>query len=117
MRNLQTVALLVLAVLVASWLVRADSRTDDTGIIAGLVLLFAAAFSFTRPRRFWAWGLFWGLCIPISGLLRYLFGGGNDSPATVAQSLLALVPAFLGAAIGAGIRNMMTGSGPAGGER
>jgi hypothetical protein len=115
MRHLQTAALLILAVALASWLVHADSRTDDTGIIVGLVLLFAAAFSFALPRRFWLWGLFWGLCIPIYGLLRYLFGG-NLSLITVMQSLLALVPAFLGAVMGAGLRGLLLPPAPTGGD-
>lgn len=97
MRKLFPAAVCTFAVALAVWLANADSHTDDTGIIAGRILIFAAAFTFALPRRPLLWALFWGLAIPARGLLVSRF---------VPESFLAPVPAFLGAFVGAGLRHM-----------
>lgn len=99
MRKLFPITACALAVVVAVWLADAERRTDDTGIVAGLTLLFAAASAFALPRRPLLWALFWGLAIPARGLLVSRF---------VPESLLALVPAFLGAFVGAGLRRLFS---------
>jgi hypothetical protein len=111
MRNLSRIGLWTLALLLALWLVHADSRSDDTGITAGLVLLFAAAFSFARPERPWLWGLFWGLSFPVGYVLLAALAGKAPT-AHVAESLLALVPAFLGAYGGAALRRFLSPAPP-----
>lgn len=70
---------------------------DDTGIIAEVILLTCALFAGVSPARAWHWALAVGVWIPLHGL----FGTHNYG------SLLALVPAFLGAYLGAGIRWIM----------
>lgn len=99
MRKLFPVTVCALAVLLAVWLADADRQTDDTGIVAGLILIFAAASAFALPRRPLLWALLWGLAIPARGLLTSHFNP---------ESLLALVPAFLGAFGGAGLRHLFS---------
>jgi hypothetical protein len=75
-----------------------DSRPtwDDTGITVGTILLTCAIFGAIDPRKAWQWALAVGIWIPLHGLLwAHNFG-----------TLIALIPAFLGAYLGAGIRSL-----------
>jgi predicted cobalt transporter CbtA len=112
MRNLKSAWLWILALSAALWLGYADFRSDDTGITAGFLLLFAAGFSFAQPQRPWRWGLFWGFSIPITETLFLAFGMKPRYPVSVVVSLLALLPAFLGAYAGAGLHHFVFSSRP-----
>ena len=73
-----------------------DSRPhwDDTGISVGMIFLGCALLGALRPTRAWQWALSIGVWIPLWGvLLSHNYG-----------TFLALIPAFLGAYIGAGVR-------------
>lgn len=93
MRTPFRLVLWLMALLCAAWLCKADLHTDDTGIVAGLVLIFAAVCTFADPQWPWLWALFWGLCIPLTELM--VLGPKRGLPA-----LLALVPAAIGALLG-----------------
>jgi hypothetical protein len=41
----------------AAWLGRAEMRTDDTGILVGLIAICAFLLSLLEPRRPWVWGV------------------------------------------------------------
>jgi len=83
---------LILAIamgLVIAWI---DSRPkwDDAGITALMVLAASALCAFLASRRPWLIALAAGIWIPLSGILS----SGNFG------SLLAIIPAFIGAFIG-----------------
>jgi nucleoside recognition membrane protein YjiH len=82
-----------------------DSRPawDDTGIIAGALLLVSAIFGTLRPRYAWAWALAVGAWVPLLGVvLRHNYG-----------SILALAFAFGGAYCGVFMRTVLTRIGAA----
>jgi hypothetical protein len=76
-----------------------DSRPhwDDAGITAGMLFLVCALLGAIDPRRAWQWALAVGLWIPLYGLLS------RHDP----RMVLVLVPPFLGAYLGAGIRSFV----------
>ena len=94
-RNHVLMACAVALGLLIAW---ADSRPgwDDTGISAGALLIASAVFGLMRPERAWRWALAVGIWIPLYGSLWTRNSG----------SVIALIPAFLGAYIGAGIRRI-----------
>ena len=69
-----------------------DSRPgwDDTGVTAGALLFVSAVIGFIFPRWPWRWGLAVGIWVPLAGLIL------NHNPG----SLIALLPAMLGAYLG-----------------
>jgi hypothetical protein len=92
---------LVLGLLLA--LVDSSPGWDDTGVSAAAVFAGAAVFGAARPSRAWLWALAVGLWIPVLGIaVRDNYG-----------SLLALVPALLGALAGAAARRLLAGPGRA----
>jgi len=87
-----TSALVVVCAIAAGlWLANADVRTDDTGIVAMLVLGVALVLSAVRPRMAPWIALAVGLPIPVLEIAA----GAGWAP------LAALVFAAVGAAIGA----------------
>src|SRR5690349_7284256 len=76
-----------------------DSRPswDDTGVMAGALLLVAFLLGAVAPRRPWATALAVGIWIPLFGIL----GSRNYG------SLLALAFAFAGAYAGSLLRRAM----------
>ena len=76
-----------------------DSRPtwDDTGITVGVILLSCAILGAVSPKHAWQWALAVGLWLPLIEVLHMHNYG----------SLLALVPAFIGAYLGAGLRSVV----------
>lgn len=74
-----------------------DSRPswDDTGITAGTIFIACALFGAISPKQAWQWALAVGIWIPLYGILHSNYG-----------AIIALIPAFLGAYLGAGLRSM-----------
>jgi hypothetical protein len=93
MRKAFSIALLIAAIALGLLIAWVDSRPawDDTGITVGAVFLTAALFGAIRPDRPWIWTLAVGVWIPLFGITVHHNSG----------SLLALVPALLGAYAGA----------------
>jgi hypothetical protein len=76
--------------------VDARPNWDDTGITAGALFLSCAILGAVSPKQPWQWALAVGLWIPLTALLwTHNYG-----------AVIALVPAFLGAYLGAGIRSL-----------
>lgn len=71
--------------------------------LPALMLLAAAFFvGFARPRHPWRWALLLGIWIPAGGVIQLaLKTVGTPSPIHPAFSLLALIPALVGAYGGA----------------
>ena len=95
MRNLVTALVVAVACLAGLWLVLIDSRTDDTGIEAGIIFLIAAALSAIRPRAALLIAFIVGAPIPIAEALR---SGGF--PAGIAALGFSVAGALVGAWVG-----------------
>jgi hypothetical protein len=88
-----------------------DTHTDEITLVLGFVLIVCGALGLLWPQYFLISGIVVGLSLFATeslvnlGLLnaRYPERGGIPWPA-----LLALIPAMIGAAAGAGIRRMTT---------
>jgi hypothetical protein len=76
-----------------------DSRPnwDDAGVLAGVILVLTAILGASGPRKPWLWALGVGIWMPLNELLTT-----HRPPA----SALALVFAFAGAYLGAGLRRL-----------
>lgn len=74
-----------------------DTRTDDTAIELGLLLIASAALAFVAPRRWWAIAVLVGGFIP---LIELSVQSGSKG---VPPGVIALVITFIGALIGFGI--------------
>jgi hypothetical protein len=69
---------------------------------AFLIVGFGAVLGFAHPRRAWAWALMLGLAIPVSYILGFMVNYPIvDRPHDLYPTLIALVPAFIGAYAGA----------------
>lgn len=93
------ILLLIGAAALGIFIARVDSRPgwDDTGITVGAILLSCAVLGGVSPKHAWQWALAVGIWIPLSETI-WLHNNG---------SILALVPAFLGAYAGAGLRSLV----------
>ena len=81
---------------------------DSTGPM--LVLLAAGCLlALLEPRRAWRWAAVLGCSVPLAQGIASITGAALPSGiAQIDWPFLALVPAFLGAAIGAGFRRAAT---------
>jgi len=98
MRNTVAVGLaLVVGVLLASY----DTRTDDTAIELGSLLIASIVLAFVAPRRWWLIALCVGLPIPIVevAVLR-----SSIPPAGVVALVVTIIGALIGFAIARGSR-------------
>ena len=76
--------------LLIAWIDNRPNR-DDTGILAALIFITSAFFGYIYPKKAWVWALTFSIWIPLWGIIS----------AQNYESLLALIPGFLGAYIGA----------------
>jgi hypothetical protein len=91
-KQIRFVGFLILAVgigLVIGWI---DTRPnwDDTGITVALILGSALLFGFGIPEHPWMWALAIGIWIPMFNIVQ----------SRNFESLIAIVPAFLGSYLG-----------------
>jgi hypothetical protein len=97
-------ALLALGASVVGWL--NFHAADDVQPVAAALLVFGFGFGAHRPRRAWLFALLLFAAVPLSGAwadaVRY--HPGVVEPAPLYESIVALVPALLGAYAGAGAR-------------
>lgn len=95
MRFVVTAIVIVLACVAGLWLVSVDTRTDDTGIEAGLIFLIAGGLAAVRPRAAMIIAFIVGAPIPIAEALE----SGGFPPGILALGFSvagALVGAYLG---------------------
>ena len=95
MRNAVTAVVIALACVAGLWLAAVDSRTDDTGVEAGLIFLIAAILSAVRPRAAIVIAFIVGSPIPISEAMR-----SGTFPAGIVALGLAVAGALVGAYLG-----------------
>jgi hypothetical protein len=102
MRRLIPAVLLVVVMAVIGWL--NYHASDDVQPVAAALLLAGFGFTFWRPRLIWLFiPLLW-VAVPASSIVGYAanYHPGIPKPAPLYETLVALIPTALGAAIGAG---------------
>ncbi|TMF86837.1 MAG: hypothetical protein E6I08_11420 [Chloroflexi bacterium] len=78
--------------------------TDDVQPVAAGLLVAAFGYGFWRPRQAWLFALLLFAAIPISSA----WSGNAGHP--LYETLIALIPAGLGAAAGYGVRTILVAS-------
>jgi len=88
-----------------------DLRTDDPQLPALLLITFGLFLGFAQPQAAWRWALVLGLWIPVLGLIARAAGVTNAQFSDVLFSLVALVPALIGAYAGVLVRRFTSRAG------
>jgi hypothetical protein len=96
-------ALLVLCAAVVGWL--NFHATDDVQPVAAALLVFGFGFGISRPGRAWLYALVLFAAVPLSGVWAdaVSYHPGLVKPAPLYESVVALIPALLGAYAGAAV--------------
>lgn len=81
-----------------AWLYRVNLHTDDTGILAGLILINSAVVAFIVPRRWWPAATLIGVCVVASEFQR---SGETLGPHIGLVAAFVMVISILGAGAGA----------------
>ena len=94
--------IVVLCAIVAPFIGWVDFHQTEVQPAVLLLLVFSAAISWLRPRAAWLVALFLGLSIIVTYFVAHALGKSPAAPMTPAiGGLVALIPASIGAAIGA----------------
>jgi hypothetical protein len=98
-RTVVTALVIGLACVAGLWLVSVDTRTDDTGIEAGLIFLIAAALAAVRPRAAIIIAFIVGSPIPVAEAMRT-----GSFPAGIMALGFSVAGALVGAYLGIIVR-------------
>jgi hypothetical protein len=77
-----------------------DTRTDDTGIEIGLLLIASIVLAAVAPKRWWAIALLVGGFVPLVEMVDQL------APGRIPPGAVALVVTFVGALVGIAIHRL-----------
>lgn len=102
--KLLTAACLIAAVAAGSFTGYVDLHNSEVQPAVALLLGSALLLSVAQPRLAWLVALLLGLSIPVAHLWATTTGFLPPYPTTLPATFLALIPAFLGALLGIGIR-------------
>jgi hypothetical protein len=94
-RLVVTATVIGLACVAGVWLAAVDTRTDDTGIEAGLIFLISATLAAVRPRAAIVIAFIVGSLIPIQEALRT-----GSFPAGIMALGFSVAGALVGAYLG-----------------
>jgi len=80
-----------------------DSRNDEPQAAVLVILMVTFTLGFLVPRRAWLWAVITGICLPLGYLLARTAGYLPAAPVEPGwyASIIALIPAFIGAYMGA----------------
>jgi hypothetical protein len=80
-----------------------DSRNDEPQAAVLVILVVTFVVGFLVPRRAWLWAIITGVCLPVGYLLARTLGYLPAAPLEPGwyASVIALIPAFIGAYLGA----------------
>ena len=94
---------LALLVAIATGYIDTHSKTDDNLPMVLIMLVSTFFFGLAHPQRAWQWAFIIGLGVPAAHLIGLLFGYRPPYPVqpNVLVTFIALVPAFIGAYLGA----------------
>jgi hypothetical protein len=92
-----------------------NTHTDELLVVIPWVVVATTALGIAQPRVPWVWALLIGLTVPLSLIVFYLLGlpvPYPNRPSDITTSFVVLVPAFVGAYVGMGIRRLVTNEVP-----
>lgn len=80
-----------------------DSRNDEPQAAVLVILVVTFVVGFLLPKRAWLWATIVGLCLPLGYLIGRSTGYLPQIPVEPGwyASVIALIPAFIGAYVGA----------------
>ncbi len=78
--------------------------SDDVQPVVGALLVLGFGFGLHRPRRAWLFALVLFLAVPVAEVARDALARQPGPARPLYESVIALVPALLGAYAGAGLR-------------
>jgi hypothetical protein len=116
--RLKAVAVPAAAIAAWAWLCWVNLNTVEVQPAAGSLLVLAMLFGAITPKASWAWALFFAAAIPLSiawaGAVHYPMA--YPAP-RLYETAIALVPAGIGAAVGAGLGLVLRQQRPGDGAR
>ena len=116
MKRLEWAWALIGALLAATFLFQGNLHTDDTGIVAGLVVTFAAALAFLFHKPGLVFGSLLGLSVVASEFWNLRFGVPRTHMAKVSDFVLLFLfvsaLSMAGSLAGFGARRAMRGTRP-----
>jgi hypothetical protein len=77
--KMTTIAAYLLWIAAAAFLVRAELRTDDAGVLVLCILVVTLLLGCLHPRRAWQWALLVGPCITAADLYSLRFETARPS--------------------------------------
>jgi hypothetical protein len=75
-------------------------RTDDMGVLFFLLMVFGFFGGFAQPGQAWVCAFLLAMWIPVAEAAALATGVTHGSPAGILNSLVAFIPALLGAGLG-----------------
>jgi hypothetical protein len=102
-------ALLVVAIVLTLGTGYLNTHTDELMVVVPWVVVVTVALGSVQPRRPWLWAFLIGLAVPLSQVFAGALGlrvPYPNAPNDMLTSCVAIVPAFVGAYVGAGIRRL-----------
>jgi hypothetical protein len=99
--------LLVVAAVFTGWV---ELHSDEVQPTVALLLLFTALLAFARPHKPWRWAVLMAAAVPLAYVVAPVLGvtPRSQPEPNLAATLIALIPAFLGAYAGAALRRSAT---------
>ena len=106
--------LLPVALLASAAIGWMDAHSKPVQPAVGMLLVATGVLSFLDPRRAWLWWLVLGLSIPTAYLVQRLNGASMEiyQGSPFVGTFIALIPAGIGACIGAGARRLLRSDAP-----
>lgn len=112
MRIFQLSAVFSFAVIFSIWLGKADTHTDDTGVLVGLIGIGGFLLAMVEPRRPWIWGLMVPagvILVEVWGYFHKLRDAGTGGPGgLLGIAALTIAIACAGAYLGAFVRRQVS---------
>lgn len=81
-------------------------HAEDMGFPVLLLLVFAFFGGFVQPERAWLCGCLVAMWVPVTEAAAHAAGVTQGSPYAILNSLVAFIPAFLGAYLGVFIHHV-----------
>ncbi|HLZ10568.1 MAG TPA: hypothetical protein VKT80_18425 [Chloroflexota bacterium] len=106
-RNLVIAAAAIVFAIFTGYL---NTHTDELLVLIPWVVVATIALGIAQPRWPWVWALLIGLSVPLSLVLFYLLRlpvPYPNNPSDILTSFVVIVPALIGAYIGAGVRRLV----------
>lgn len=107
-RSLVTPAAVLTALALGAFAVSVDLHNDEPQAAALILVIGGGVLGLLAPHGAWRWAILLGLAIPVGDFLGPRLGLSSVAPQPFnAGAFVALIPAAIGTAIGAGLRTLI----------